>query len=476
MRQWLWFPMAILLWPAAGGAQVELNEADLREELRSVRAVLDTPAMQRAMAYIDREDARDEIVQEWLSICNAYGPQGDEMFRSRHLYKLFRIYGLENVHIDDERNVIGVRRGTGNGPTVVLNAHHDAVALWPAGQPIQAFTADGRVWCPAASDDLSGTTQLLAVLRAMNAGNIQTRGDVWFVSFTGEEVGSTGVEHFIRGHYPHNLDWRNGDIVLQLHGGGGEGVSTGSGPYIHFTQLRVFTPLDRARWQPHAVDALGKILARVTDEVRDPDVFAWGRTDVPSDALQLNASIIEGNPIHNGTTPQAWVKFDLRAETEERLDQARRDIERIAEEVGREFGPGFGHTYHINMKLGVAGLDGWDKVGNRPARVAAAAGNALYGVTQLIDPRSGCGDCRRSYMGGMPSMSLRGGVRDYGSAGFEVTGRTPLQSEIRRKTAGHDVTESSEIDGIWSGIKHGLLFAVSYAGLADAAASGRDDD
>ena len=44
---------------------------------------------------------------------------------------------------------------------------------------IEAFVADGRIWCPAASDDLMGGTQLLSVLRAMNAGNIKTKGDVW---------------------------------------------------------------------------------------------------------------------------------------------------------------------------------------------------------------------------------------------------------------------------------------------------------
>jgi hypothetical protein len=122
------------------------------------------------------------------------------------------------------------------------------------------------------------------------------------------------------------------------------------------------------------------------------------------------------------------------------------------------------------MKLGVEGLEGWDKTNNAPARMACAAAQALYGTTPTINPGSGCGDCRRAYMGGMPMFSLQGNVLDLGEGKFEVRqGRrgAPLQSQVRKKSSGHDVTQSAEIDGIWSGIKHGLLFAVSYCGMAE---------
>ena len=116
-------------------------EVDVSDELRSVRQVLATQQLTEALQYVDR--SRDETVQEFLGVCNAHGPSGDEIYRARHIFKLFRIYGLENVHIDDKRNVIGIRRGTGEGPKVVLNAHMDVVAQWPKEQPIEAFVADG---------------------------------------------------------------------------------------------------------------------------------------------------------------------------------------------------------------------------------------------------------------------------------------------------------------------------------------------
>jgi acetylornithine deacetylase/succinyl-diaminopimelate desuccinylase-like protein len=445
--------------------QAQAVNPEVRGELQVARQVMNSPQMQMAFDYV--AGSEEETVREWLSLCNAYGPAGEEIRRSRLLYKLFRIYGLENVHIDDALNVIGVRPGVGDGPTVVLNVHHDNVELWPTDQPIEAFVADGRVWCPAASDDLMGATQMLTVLRAMNAGNIETEGDVWFAAFTEEEVGSYGAGHFVRANYPHNIDWQQGDILLQFHGGGGEGVSTGSGPYIDFTQLRVFVPLDFDRWRTDAVDALGPIIEGINREVREQR--APGGSGQRSEPLQLNMSMIQGNVIHNGTSDQAWIRFDLRAPSKARLWQAHEDIQRIAAEVCSEMGEGFDYLYEINMTVGVPGIDGWDKTNNAPARMAAAAAAALYETTPVIDPSSGCGDCRRSYERGMPAMSLRGGVVDYNDGQFEVRRgrRGALQSAVRRRSSGHDVTESGEIVRLWAGVKHGLLFAVSYAGLAN---------
>ena len=451
---------------------------DLTEELRVTRQMLSSPEIQRAFEYV--EGSEEETVQEWLSLCNAYGPSGEEIRRSRLLFKLFRIYGLENVHIDDALNVIGVRPGVGEGPTVVLNAHHDNVSLWPADQPVEAFVADGRVWCPAAGDDLMGTTQMLTVLRGLNAANIETRGDLWFVALTGEEApigpvhadASRGSEQLVRANVPHNLDWRRGDIMVQFHGRGGEGVATGSTPVRNRAQLRVFVSFERDRWAPHAVDALGRIIARIGPEVRDPrstriPFERTGDEEPPPDVLFMNMGMIWANEIISRPASEAWIRFDMRADREVRLLQAHEAIRRIAEEELAKMGDEFSYVYEINSKNGIeGGIEGWDMVDNAPARMAAAAGQALYGTTPVINASTGCGDCVRAYLTGMPAFSFTGNVTDFGGGRFEVGRGSALESEVRRRTASHDVTESAEIVRLWSGIKHGLLFAVAYVGLA----------
>jgi acetylornithine deacetylase/succinyl-diaminopimelate desuccinylase-like protein len=453
---------------------------DIAEELQAVEGVLASPRMADALSYLTGAEA--ETVQEWLSICNAYGPSGDEGARSRLLYKLLRIYGLRDVHIDDAFNVIGVRPGVGDGPTVVLNAHHDNVALWPTDQAVEAFVADGRVWCPAAFDDLMGVTQMLTVLRAMNAADIQTAGDVWFVGLTGEEAphgpshpdASPGAEQLVRANYPRNLDWRDGDILVQFHGRGGEGVATGSTPVRNRTILRIFGPSDNGlRWAPHGVDALARIVTRVGLEVRDPratDVpFESNQlAPLPEDVLFMNMGMVGSSDIIGRPGSETWVRFDMRAATQARLDMAHDVIEGIAGEVTSAMGDGFSYVYEINSKNGVEeGIPGWDKVDNAPARMAAAASVALYGTDPVIDPDNGCGDCVRAYKTGMPAFSLRGNVVDHQNGRVELDAGNALVSPVRRMTATHDVTESAEIVRLWAGVKHGLVFAVAYAGLAN---------
>jgi len=472
--------------PAAGAAAQE-PVPDLSRELQLARQTMTSEPVRNAFAYLER--SRDETVQEWLSLCNAYGPSGDEIYRSRLLYKLFRIYGLDDVRIDHLRNVIGVRRGRsgraagGNAPTVVLNAHHDAVALWPKEQPIEAFVADNRVWCPSGGDDLGGVVQLLTVLRALNAANIQTQGDVWFTTFTGEEpareYASPGSGFFVVSNYPHNVDWRKGDIIVQFHGGGGGGVSTGSTPARHRTMLRVFVPVQTNRWGPHAIDALGPILTRLAT-LRDPRAAAAGPGEGgdagpfsrDSAVLFMNFPLVEASEIVNSPAREVRIRFDLRSESETVLQRTHANIQRVAAEVTRQLGPQYSYVYEIGNKNGVGldvsqnAIEGWDKVNNAPARALAAAAQVLYGGQPEIAWRDGCGDCVRAYREGMPMFSFRGNVVDRGGGRIERSGGTPLRSETRRVSTGHDVTESADIDRLWAGVKHAVLFAVTYGGMA----------
>jgi acetylornithine deacetylase/succinyl-diaminopimelate desuccinylase-like protein len=450
-----------------------MKRTDLGPEIAQAKAVLANPKVQAALKYVDEPESQKETIEQWLHLVNTYSPTGSEIYKARHLAKLFNIYGLENVHIDDAKNVIGIRPGTGGGPTIVLNAHFDAVALWPHDQPVNAFIADGRIWGPAAGDDLMGMQQVVSVIRAMNAAKLQTKGDVWFVGFTGEEQGSEGAGHFARAN-KHLLDWKQGAIVAQLHGGGGEGVTTGSSPYIQFAQLRFYTPLMWDRWKPSAVLALGRAIARIYTEVYDPKSLVISEYepigDMSQTPLYINLPMLEANPIHNGSVPQASVRFDMRSPNQQKILDAQAQIRKIAEEICREMGEGVRYTFEVNMDLGTEGIAGYDKANNKPARVAAAASVALYGTEPMIDPDRGCGDCRRSYMNGVPAMSFRGWVRDKAGA-ISVNSPKPLQSTTRVRTSGHNVTESAEIDRVWSGIKHALVFIATYSGLSESSAT-----
>jgi acetylornithine deacetylase/succinyl-diaminopimelate desuccinylase-like protein len=471
---------------------------DVSKELGVVRKHLETGKLKSALEFVESQIADpSDVIQDWLGVCNALGPSNDEIFRSRQIYKMFRIYGLEEVYIDDLYNVIAIRRGKGKGPSVVLNAHHDNVPIWPKEQPVNAFVRDGRVYCPAAGDDIPGVVQLFTVLRAMNEANIETEGDVWFVTFSGEETGSPGALHFARAHYPHNLDWKRGDAFVQLHGGAGEGVTTGSGPVVNRATLRFFTPFERRvaespgadrRWRTHAVDVLARALIRIRSEVTDPrpDCLrcvgpadgAAGRAQVAQRAEHyVNISQVTGSPVVNRPTSEASVRIDMRAPTWPAVRKLHEQIRTIAAESCAELtNKGF-PPHHIKERCGfifdineVYGRDpvndripGWDFANNPQAKFVAAAGTALYGFPPVINPGQGCGDCTNLYQGGLPGMSFRGSVTDWGKGKFEQF--TPENA----RQGGHDVTESMSVTAMWAGIKHALVFAVSYAGQPDVA-------
>jgi acetylornithine deacetylase/succinyl-diaminopimelate desuccinylase-like protein len=467
----------------AGPARAQLQAVDVSPELAIVRRAMATPQLTGALAYVESmQKEPGDLVEEWIGLCEAYGPSGDEIYRARHIKTMFQIYGLENVHIDAAGNVVGIRPGVGGRPAAILTAHQDVVALWDKDQPIHAYVADGRMWCPGAGDDLIGVIQMLGAIRAMNAANLVTQGDIWFVAFTGEETTLRGGQQFARGNYPHNLDYRRGDAAIELHGQGGSGVQTGSQPMIVHGQLYVFTPFERQipgepgadrRWRPSAVDAMARMITRFRAEVSDkrPDCQ---RCDNMSEAADfyMNMAMVEGMPIRNAPGSEASMHFDLRGPTTARMQQAHAQIQRIAREVCAEF-EGCRFTYEVNEMLGrESELPGFDKVNNAGARYAAAAGQALYGGTPTIDPTRGCGDCQGMFMQGAPLMSFRGRVIDYGGGRFEHTARYDqyggLESPVRRRTSGHHTTQSEAVVSLWAPMKHALVWATSYAGIAPA--------
>jgi acetylornithine deacetylase/succinyl-diaminopimelate desuccinylase-like protein len=479
--------IAVLTAFAAPPAWAQVVTPDVSAETKIMADVLATAGMKKAFDYVERMQQKpDDILQEWIGLCEAYAPEGDEIYRSNYIYRMFRQYGLEQVYIDDEMNVVGIRPGTGGGPKLVLSAHHDTVNLWPRDQPVHAYIADDRIWCPGASDDLVGVMQMLTIIRALNAANVKTKGDLWFVTFTGEERGSRGAHYFTQAHYPTNLDWKKGDAMLQFHGGGGEGVTSGSDPVYYQTKLRIFTPFERndpaldrvdRRWLPHAVDALAQVMVRVRKEVWDPRTFTIDFRDPGMAAnpplLYLNMAKIQALPIMNAPGSEAQVLFDLRSKSAARLEKAHADIQRITAEVCATYPPTIPckYVYEIVRKSGrPEGIEGWDKVNNRAARYAAAASTVLYKTKPFIDPTQGCGDCIAAYMEGMPLLSFRGRVNDYGGGRVETGSGIQvgeLKSETRRRTTGHDVTQSAEIVSLWSAAKHGLLFAAGYLGVSD---------
>lgn len=157
----------------------QLNE----KVLELVQTVAKEPAVADALKLI--ADQTEIAMQEQIELCEIEAPTFHEEKRAASVAERMKRYGLSNVHIDEIGNVIGVRKGSGNGPVLALGAHMDSV--FPAGTDVKVRQEGNIYRAPGIGDNCSGLRAILQVLRALEAQKIETVGDIWFVGTVGEE-------------------------------------------------------------------------------------------------------------------------------------------------------------------------------------------------------------------------------------------------------------------------------------------------
>lgn len=87
-------------------------------------------------------DHIEEILEENITITKIPSPSWDEIETAQYLEKRFKQLGLAEVQIDSALNVIGWHRGKGQGPVIMLAAHHDTV--FPRETDLTVTRKDGR--------------------------------------------------------------------------------------------------------------------------------------------------------------------------------------------------------------------------------------------------------------------------------------------------------------------------------------------
>jgi acetylornithine deacetylase/succinyl-diaminopimelate desuccinylase-like protein len=166
-----------------------------------VQRLLASPAFKTAAATIDKEHQR--IVDDGIRLAEIPAPPLKEAARAKTYEKMFRDAGLADVKIDEEGNVLGVRKGAGgDGKFVVVSAHLDTV--FPLDTDVKVKREGTKLRGPGIGDDTMSLSVLVGFIRAMNAAHIKTRDDILFVGTVGEEGPGNlrGVRYlFTKGQY-----------------------------------------------------------------------------------------------------------------------------------------------------------------------------------------------------------------------------------------------------------------------------------
>ena len=94
-------------------------------------------------------------------------------------------------------NVVGVRRGSGGGRSLILNAHIDTVEVGDRAQwthdPLGGEIDGGRLWGRGSCDMKGGLTSNLFALLALERAGYRPKGDVILESVISEEDGGAGA-------------------------------------------------------------------------------------------------------------------------------------------------------------------------------------------------------------------------------------------------------------------------------------------
>lgn len=365
----------------------------------SLTSLLQNPRLQVAAAHGRATDA--ETLADQIALTAIPAPPFGEDARGEAMAERFRSAGLAEVRTDAVGNVLGVRPGTEELPPVILSAHLDTV--FGEGVSIQVTRQGDRVAAPGISDDGRGLAVILAVARALEAGEVVTRRPILFAATVGEEglgdlrgakqlVGPDGAGH-------------DAAAFITVDGAGLDRVVTaglGSRRFrVHVRGGGGHSWVDRGLANP--IHALGRMTA------------ALSRAPVPSiPDSALTVSRWGGGTSINAIPQEAWLEIDARSTDEHQLH--------VFEELVRETAAHAVEDERLDRR-GLLQVQ-VERIGVRPAGVTAADSllvQAAWAATEAVGVRAAAitssTDANAAMAVGIPGISFGGG----GEAGLAHT-------------------------------------------------------
>ena len=381
-----------------------------------VKAIQENPRVKAAFDHIDKD--RDAILREWIAITEINAPSKHEQERAKFLETLLRKHKLE-IRYDTAGNLIATRKGTAGKPVTVFDAHMDTV--FQPGLKIKATVREGRVYAPGIGDDTRNIEALLAIIRALDAANIKTKGDLVFVFTTDEEAGMSGAKQYTKDN--------KGKVDYYVALDGGYEGFTYAGIGINWYRHHFIGPggHTRSRTPPYSASLpLARAISRIYE------------LPVPSNpSSNLNIGMLGGSDVPNAKAADAWFTVDLRSTNNEVIADLEKKIAAILDEEAKRAG--------MTVKTDVISTSPAAVLpGNRDSQLVKIA-EAVHRAMGFNPPitNAGSNNSSAALLQGISSIS---------------TGAGPCSDS-------HALTENCEIEPLYKGTKKILLLAVALAGL-----------
>ncbi len=377
------------------------------------------PSVTAALEHVDQN--RDETLREWAAITEINAPSGKERERAAYVERILRGLKMDSISYDRTGNLVAVRKGTGGGPAVVIDAHLDTV--FQEGLQIKATVRDGRIYAPGVGDDTRNIEAMLASIRALNHARIKTRGDLIFLFTVEEETLLRGAEEFVKDNKG------KVDYYVALDGGH-EGFTYG-GISITWYKHHFIGAGGHTRSSPANLSAtlpVARAIARI---------YALELPATPP--TNLNVGMLGGAEVVNAKAADAWFTVDLRSTSNDIIADFERKIDAIIKEEAAR--ARMTSRSEVLTQTPAAQIPG-----HRDSHLVRMA-EAVHLAMGFADPPitiTGSNNSSAALLAGIPSIS---------------TGAGPCGDA-------HALTEWCEIEPFYRGVKKVLILELALAQLS----------
>ena len=375
------------------------------------------------------EETHEAIVDLQMQLCAIRSPSNMEENRAKHFYALMSQIGLDHVYMDEVNNVIGLWKGTGDGPTLVVAAHMDTV-FGPEIDCTPVKKEDGFIWGPGICDDTRGMVEVYAIAKTMCETGIRAKGDILFVGNVGEEsLGDLRGSKHLFANNP------NIDVFMSIDGPQIESLVTNAiaGCKYRFTYTGRGGHALGAFGIPNVNNALGYAMAKIAT------------LEVPKDPLSIfNIGVVQGGVSVNAIPAKSSMMIDLRSMSQTELDRMKAFVVSAAKEgLETELARWNHPTETLELQIEILSeRPGGTQPIDAPVVQAALAAYEAYGIEPKLQ-KGASTDSNIPISRGIPAVTVsRGGIQ----------------------IDGHTVNERFQPDHAYVGTQRDMILALLLAG------------
>ena len=386
--------------------------------------LLKEPAVRAALEAAKQNEPA--TLQLQAKLCEIPAPPFKETERGREVQRLFEQLGLREVRTDRVGNVVGVRPGKSAHPNVVFSAHLDTV--FPEGTRVDVSRQGSVLKAPGIGDDARGLAVMLAVIRALNEGRVETPGPITFVADVGEE--GLGDLRGMKNLFGESLKGQVDKFVsVDGTGLGLTDVGVGSLRY-RVTFQGPGGHSYGAFGMANPIQAMGRAIAKID------------ALDVPSEPkTTFNVGRVGGGTSVNAIPYEAWMEVDLRSVDPASLKALDAKFHAALKQAVEEENHRWNNRGPVTASPELVGVRpaGQTPRGSAIVQTALAVSQAL----QIEAPvREGSTDANVPMNLGIPAITIGGGGAGAGA---------------------HSLNETFDPKDSWLGTQRALLLAIALA-------------